>query len=1054
MKAYYKSLEDISEKRRNELYDEGYADAEAELELGERLDEMDIGYHTDATKAWYSKGWNMAIEDYKKKPAVKGVMIDDLSDSEVKGAYKEVLKLMKSGDTRIGHPSAIADEFMATDIAEEKKYYYQDWGNDHIRGFKQPTVPVIRDVLRWIQRDHSEIWERIEEREAPAEEPDKDNLILDDIDMVIHDVYGLGMIYSYNKSKERRRYEINFPNFHQRKEDTNSIWSDDPKLKLVKRIEEKDKARAVKEWYSDWREGTYPIDEEKIKTEGESKELLDEVTAPAPKLEPEEVEEEVEEPVPYYREKIELSERDTVVLERILELIVKEYDDVDDFYEKNKGQESRTDTRYRAYPFSNLTKKIYATVQIETGDEFYSCRFGRRKETAKRVNYKRDKPDVISSISTEETERRRGQKIERKHVCFLDTDVQVWDVGSIRGPDGYFQDAGLIDDRFHVTLEDVRHVGEIAFEKYGDLVPFPTPKPEPATAPPEIEEPPPAAPKLGLMEQKSYDQGYADAKEYLDEGIELEIRELDLAFRGKTGVAYDRGWNDAIEEPERIDAEYVDVVEDEEPPVDYIESEAVMRVKEIREKERDIPIEELCDHIEPDDDITSLINIVNRFDTAEEFTDTLSTDRRRPFARITAILGYGEHRDTLSDVCSGALVVGSEEVERYAKQYIDCAKGAGWVYRGASKIKAGDFIALDYDVAVREGKPVYGAKIAFEDIVWTGLHEAEWYYVPKHLQERYKDYDGTMFFEKHKIVEEPEPEPVVEEPEEPEVEEVEAERIPEHESLMLEALEAKRNDLELPPDTTTEIEKEIGRLERELEEYFEYAVTVKIEMDDRDMYIISKIQPQYKEVFDRDPQTIYHSVENKTDEEKMKVLGEAIEEFINEVRGSMGRPPTDVYVKELEMPGRGTIPVRAEEEIARMAEDLGVEAEFVAKGKDFLKRMIDTKNRELMNPYRDAAIIEIVGMIEDKNMIRAVIDRWNLGAVHDVMAQAPSFEGKFPREVVDDLVGFQFYLPPDQLDNIKASGYDIENILKELKDELVIVTKSYLVDAKLKFPKK
>lgn len=1021
IKAYYKSLEEIADKRREELYDEGYADAEAEMKKGVRLDEMNVDYHTDASKAWYAKGWNMAIEDYKKKSAVKEVMIDDMSDSEVREMYQKALKLMKTGDTRIGHPMMIADEFMATDIAEDKKYYYKDWGNDHIRGFKQPTVDVMRDVLRWLQRDHSELWERLEEREAPAEEPEKENLILEDIDMVTHDDYGLGMIYTYSKSKDRRRYEINFPEFHQRKDDTNRVWSDDPKLKLVKRTEEMEKNGAIKEWYRKWREGEYPITEENAKLEEEAKTLLDKPEKPA------------------------IDKWDNIYVTDVRRLPSTLYSELASLWDENIQYATYNRVRVGTRDPMGYEMCEKYDLLLEKTDQEPLLDIHILSE------YLGQSESEVAEALHDLTEREKRDTHEwMKKVLKVKRNVRPTVELLIRERDS------LIKEAKKIMTEEEKEKPYLKTE--------PTPEPEPEPRPPTVVKPKPkpkptpppvtAKPKLSMAEQKRYDEGYSTAKDYLDEGVEINIRDPDPQIRGKTGVAYDMGWNKAIHSEDMIDAEYVDVPpEEEEPEEEEWESEAVKGVKLLREKMRDIPIEELCEHVEPDDDITSLINIVNRFDTAEEFTDILSTDRRRPFARITAILGYGEHRDTLSDACKGALLVGTEEVECYAKQHIDCGKDAVWVYRGSSTIKAGDFVALDYDVAVREGKPVYCARISLEDIVWTGLHEAEWYYVPKHLQEEYKDDDGKMFFEKHKIVEEPE-EVEKPEPDEPEVEgvvEAEVERVPENESLMLQALEANADKLELPADKITDIEKETERLERELEEYLEYVVKVDIEVDDRDMYIIPHINPQYKEVFDRDPQTVYHSVENISEEERLKILGEAIEEFINEIRESRGREPTDVYVKELDLPGRGVIPVRPEEEIASMAEDLGVETEYVTKGKDFLKRMIDTDNRVLMNPYRDAAVIEIIGLDEDRNMIRASIDKWFLGGDVGVTPQTPSFKGRFPMEVVDDLVAYQFLLPPDQIDNLKSAGYDIEKILKDLKDELVIVTRSGIVGAKVKF---
>lgn len=65
-------------------------------------------------------------------------------------------------------------------------------------------------------------------------------------------------------------------------------------------------------------------------------------------------------------------------------------------------------------------------------------------------------------------------------------------------------------------------------------------------------------PVYGTKDMKGYEEdpdytehfknGYSSADQYLREGKVIEKRKIDPEFRGKAGTAYDKGWNEAIDD--------------------------------------------------------------------------------------------------------------------------------------------------------------------------------------------------------------------------------------------------------------------------------------------------------------------------------------------------------------------------------------------------------------------------------------------------------------------------------------------------------------------------
>jgi len=119
----------------------------------------------------------------------------------------------------------------------------------------------------------------------------------------------------------------------------------------------------------------------------------------------------------------------------------------------------------------------------------------------------------------------------------------------------------------------------------------------------------------------------------------------------------------------------------------------------------------------------------------DELWYKVSIVRTRPYSRLAAIILSAPETLTLADYCEEK---GEREVIQYAKRRGACREPKVTVYRGGSEIKVGDWVALEPSYAEFHGTPVYEKKVALGDVVWGLTYEKEWYYVPRHLVNRFK----------------------------------------------------------------------------------------------------------------------------------------------------------------------------------------------------------------------------------------------------------------------------------------------------------------------------
>ncbi|MFB6188041.1 MAG: hypothetical protein ABEI86_14400, partial [Halobacteriaceae archaeon] len=89
------------------------------------------------------------------------------------------------------------------------------------------------------------------------------------------------------------------------------------------------------------------------------------------------------------------------------------------------------------------------------------------------------------------------------------------------------------------------------------------------------------------------------------------------------------------------------------------------------------------------------------------------------------------------------------------------------------------------------------------------------------------------------------------------------------------------------------------------------------------------------------------------------------------------------------------------------------------------------------NPYGNP-VIEIVAPERLRGKLESVFNEYDINPQgHGVFPQNPSFEEQYP-EVSDELVSYQFYL--EDPEDLASSGYALDRIFKELRDEPVIYT--------------
>jgi len=150
--------------------------------------------------------------------------------------------------------------------------------------------------------------------------------------------------------------------------------------------------------------------------------------------------------------------------------------------------------------------------------------------------------------------------------------------------------------------------------------------------------------------------------------------------------------------------------------------------------------------------IEDLIEFTKKHGSFEEFMHGIQNIRTRYYSRISAIVKTSECCITLKDVCEKGKVdwIYGRPTElcilyNYVRRVVDCRKPYARIYRGGSPIKVGDWVALTYEYASWHGK-VYSKAVRVEDVVWAMTSPEEWYYVPKELQGKFKDFrDWWMF---------------------------------------------------------------------------------------------------------------------------------------------------------------------------------------------------------------------------------------------------------------------------------------------------------------------
>lgn len=140
------------------------------------------------------------------------------------------------------------------------------------------------------------------------------------------------------------------------------------------------------------------------------------------------------------------------------------------------------------------------------------------------------------------------------------------------------------------------------------------------------------------------------------------------------------------------------------------------------------------------------------------------------------------------------------------------------------------------------------------------------------------------------------------------------------------------------------------------------------------------------------------------------------------------------------------VTVKTTDEIRKMLEKMG--AVTTESPREFVLRMIESGNRVLGNPY-GTPVVEVVGLKEHSDDIEEIVNKWDINpAGHGVIPQPPSFSERYP-SISEGLVAFQFML--EDREDLRSSGYDLKNMLSELEDKMVLVTKAPSVAPRLPF---
>ena len=142
-------------------------------------------------------------------------------------------------------------------------------------------------------------------------------------------------------------------------------------------------------------------------------------------------------------------------------------------------------------------------------------------------------------------------------------------------------------------------------------------------------------------------------------------------------------------------------------------------------------------------EIRDIVDVVKReCKSFEDLMYRVQVVRTRPYSRLSAFINSAD-LVSIKDFCTGKWEEKDAPLEVY--EYL-LKLGVCWegemivVYRGGSKIKAGDWVALEYEYARWHGYPVYKKLVRLDEVLWAGTYEKEWYYVPWYLIGYFKDY--------------------------------------------------------------------------------------------------------------------------------------------------------------------------------------------------------------------------------------------------------------------------------------------------------------------------
>jgi len=163
---------------------------------------------------------------------------------------------------------------------------------------------------------------------------------------------------------------------------------------------------------------------------------------------------------------------------------------------------------------------------------------------------------------------------------------------------------------------------------------------------------------------------------------------------------------------------------------------------------------------------------------------------------------------------------------------------------------------------------------------------------------------------------------------------------------------------------------------------------------------------------------------------------------------------------EEDVPDDSPMPeIRPEEEVEEVPDSVAGGVPEVAvsipptapAGERWMAQQIQRGNRIQPNRYDENAIVEIVFPERISGQVRNVVAQNDISrGQQTVSVQNPSFRDELPQESAA-LKSIQFLLT-GMGDDLRSSGYDIQQIIDTLSDRLIIVTRSPVVRAPIRFP--